>query len=72
MPQLQLTLDIGSRNPGPFEDALFELGAVSVTLEDAADDPVLEPAPGETPLWPTVVVKAVFAAFSVLRYNMRA
>lgn len=62
MPQLQLTLDIGSRNPEPFEDALFELGAVSVTLEDAADDPVLEPAPGETPLWPTVVVKAVFAA----------
>ena len=61
-PQLQLTLDIGSRNPEPFEDALFELGAVSVTLEDAADDPVLEPAPGETPLWPTVVVKAVFGA----------
>lgn len=60
-PFLQLTLDIGSRDPAPFEDALFELGAVSVTLEDAADDPVLEPAPGETPLWPTVVVKAVFA-----------
>lgn len=62
MPQLQLTLDIGSRNPEPYEDALFELGAVSVTLEDAADDPVLEPAPGETPLWPTVIVKAVFGA----------
>ena len=62
MPQLQLTLDIGSRNPEPYEDALFQLGAVSVTLEDAADDPVLEPAPGETPLWPTVVVKAVFGA----------
>ena len=60
VPQLQLILDIGSRNPEPYEDALFELGAVSVTLEDAADDPVLEPAPGETPLWPTVVVKAVF------------
>lgn len=64
MPQLQLTLDIGSRDPAPYEDALFELGAVSVTLEDAADDPVLEPAPGETPLWPTVVVKGVFAAES--------
>ena len=62
MPQLQLTLDIGSRNPEPFEDALFELGAVSVTLEDAADDPVLEPAPGATPLWPTMVVKALFDA----------
>jgi ribosomal protein L11 methyltransferase len=62
MPQLQLTLDIGSGDPAPVEDALFELGAVSVTLADAADDPVLEPAPGETPLWPTVVVKAVFGA----------
>jgi ribosomal protein L11 methyltransferase len=62
MPQLQLTLDIGSSDPAPFEDALFALGAVSVTLEDAADDPVLEPAPGETPLWPTVIVKAMFAA----------
>src|SRR5512139_1152731 len=62
MPFLQLTLDIATAGPAPFEDALFELGAISVTLEDAADDPVLEPAPGETPLWPTVVVKAVFAA----------
>lgn len=62
VPQLQLTLDIGTRNPEPFEDVLFELGAVAVTLEDAADDPVLEPAPGATPLWPTVMVKAVFDA----------
>jgi len=64
VPQLQLTIDIGSRQPEPYEDALFELGAVSVTLEDAADDPVLEPAPGATPLWPTVVVKAVFEGSS--------
>jgi ribosomal protein L11 methyltransferase len=60
MPFLQLSLDIGSREPGPYEDALFELGALSVTLLDAADDPVLEPAPGATPLWPTIVVRAVF------------
>jgi len=62
MPFLQLTLDIGARNPEPYEDALFELGALSVTLADAADDPVLEPAPGAMPLWPTIVVHAVFAA----------
>lgn len=62
MPFLQFTLDIGSRDPGPYEAALFDLGALSVTLADAADDPVLEPAPGATPLWPTVVVKAVFDA----------
>jgi len=62
MPQLQLTLDLGPRDPSPYEEALFGLGALSVTLEDAADDPVLEPAPGATPLWPTVLVKALFDA----------
>lgn len=62
MPFLQLTLAIGSANPEAFEDALLELGAHSITLEDAADDPVLEPAPGTTPLWPTVRVKALFDA----------
>ena len=62
MPNLQLTIDIDRHDPAPIEDALFELGALSVTLEDAADDPVLEPAPGETPLWPTITVKAIFDA----------
>ena len=57
---LQLTLAVGSADPTPFEDALFAAGAVSVTLEDAADNPVLEPAPGTTPLWPSVRVKALF------------
>jgi ribosomal protein L11 methyltransferase len=60
MPFLQLTLAVGSADPEPFEDALLELGASSITLEDAADDPVLEPAPGTTPLWPTVRLKALF------------
>ena len=62
MPFLQLTLDIGRAEPEPCEDVLFDLGALSVTLEDAADDPVLEPAPGETPLWPTIRIKALFPA----------
>jgi ribosomal protein L11 methyltransferase len=62
VPHLQLTIDLGERDPAPFEDALLELGALAVTLEDAADDPVLEPGPGETPLWPTVIVKALFDA----------
>src|SRR5512134_240872 len=59
---LQFTIDIGARNPEPVEEALFRLGALSVTLLDAADDPVLEPLPGAMPLWPTVVVRAVFPA----------
>jgi ribosomal protein L11 methyltransferase len=61
MPFLQLSLDIGKRDPEPIEEALFAAGALSVTLQDSADDPILEPAPGATPLWPTVTVKALFA-----------
>ncbi len=62
MPFLQLTLELGKTNPEPVEDALFAAGALSVTLEDAADDPILEPAPGALPLWPTVNIKALFDA----------
>ncbi len=60
MPFLQLTFEIGNSDPAPLEDVLIALGAISVTLEDAADDPVLEPAPGETPLWPTIRLHALF------------
>jgi ribosomal protein L11 methyltransferase len=45
----------------PAEAVLLEAGAVSVTLRDAADRPVLEPAPGETPLWPTLQITGLFA-----------
>jgi ribosomal protein L11 methyltransferase len=62
MPFLQLILPIGSADPAPFEDALLEAGAASITLEDAGDDPVLEPPPGATPLWPCVRIKALFDA----------
>ena len=43
------------------EDWFFEAGALSVTLEDQADQPLLEPGPGETPLWDAVQVTALFA-----------
>jgi ribosomal protein L11 methyltransferase len=34
---------------------------LSVTLEDEADQPLLEPGPGETPLWDAVRLTALFA-----------
>ena len=43
------------------EEWLFERGALAVTLEDNANEPLLEPGPGETPLWQNVVLKALFA-----------
>jgi ribosomal protein L11 methyltransferase len=61
MPFLQLILPIGAADPAPYEDALLAAGASSITLEDEGDDPVLEPLPGTTPLWPRVRLKALFA-----------
>ena len=45
----------------PLEDWLFARGALSVTLEDEADQLLLEPRPGETPLWDAVRLTALFA-----------
>ena len=42
------------------EDWFFEQGAVAVTLEDNADEPLLEPGVGETPLWEQVRLVALF------------
>lgn len=42
------------------EALLFEAGAVSVLLEDAGDEPLFEPLPGESPLWQEIVVTAIF------------
>jgi ribosomal protein L11 methyltransferase len=58
---LQLTFDLGAADPEALESACFLAGALSVTLTDAADHPVLEPAPGATPLWPTVRLTALLA-----------
>jgi ribosomal protein L11 methyltransferase len=42
-------------------ELLFEnLGALSVTLGDAADEPLLEPKPGESPLWRQTRVTGLF------------
>ncbi|OOR88058.1 ribosomal protein L11 methyltransferase [Moraxella caviae] len=44
-----------------FAEALFyEAEAVSILLEDAGDEPLFEPLPGEEPLWDEVVMTAIF------------
>jgi len=42
------------------ETALAELGAESLTLEAGSDEELLEPGPGETPLWGDLRLKALF------------
>ena len=60
MAWLQLETDLGAREPDSIERLLEELGAVAITLQDAGDHPLLEPAPGETPIWPTIILTALF------------
>lgn len=62
MPWLQLTLNAHKDNAEQYSDALSECGAVSVTMQDAADQPLYEPAPGETPLWADIQLVGMFAA----------
>jgi ribosomal protein L11 methyltransferase len=59
---LQLTLESPYHSPEQLEDALLQAGALAITLQDAADRPVLEPLPGETPLWSQLRVTGLFAA----------
>lgn len=62
MSRRQLTLTIAAADV-PKAEALVELaGAETISLHDAADDPVLEPEPATAPLWPNVTLRAVFAS----------
>jgi len=60
VPYLSLSVHLEGIDPGAAEDACFEAGALSVTLTDAVDDAILEPAPGELRLWPHTVLQVMF------------
>lgn len=60
MPWLQLTLPCPQEEAENLSDLLFELSALSVSFEDAADNPIFEPAPGEVTLWEQTNVIALF------------
>lgn len=61
MPWLQVHLEINANNAELVEQTLLDCGAVSVTLQDRADQPILEPGVGETPLWASVRATGLFA-----------
>lgn len=65
MPWLQLHLDTTSAQAQELADLLSELGAVSVSLTDAADTPLFEPAPGTAPLWQQTRVTGLFGGDTV-------
>lgn len=57
---LQISFQIQTADLERAEAVLITLGAVSITLDDAGDQPLLEPLPGEMPLWDCCTVSALF------------
>ena len=57
---LQIHITVQQSQVEICETLLLSLGAVSVTLDDAEDQALLEPLPGETPLWDNVIVTGIF------------
>ncbi|WP_151980305.1 50S ribosomal protein L11 methyltransferase [Acinetobacter guerrae] len=60
MKWLQIHITVNQAQVDFTETLLMSLGAVSVTLDDAEDQALLEPLPGETPLWNKVIVTGIY------------
>ena len=61
---IEVELTVGRDEAEAASDALQAMGAQSITFTDEEGAPladaVLEPGPGETPLWPTISLRALF------------
>jgi len=62
MDWIELKLALGKLDPDKAEEALLEAGALSVTLDDAGDEPLYEPDPLKPPLWSQTRLTALFPA----------
>ena len=60
MSWLELSVRVSRQNAALVESLLQNEPVLALTMTDDADDPVLEPGVGETPLWPSVCVTALF------------
>ena len=61
MSWLQIAINTSKDNAEPVEDCLFSAGAQTVTLTDAADQPILEPDLNQTPIWNAVIITGLFS-----------
>ena len=61
MSWLQIAVNTTKNHAETAEDCLSAAGAQTVTLTDAADQPILEPGPDETPVWNDVIITGLFS-----------
>ncbi len=62
MPWLQLKLNTRPEHAEAVAELLSDAGATAVTLQDAENQPLYEPAPGSTPLWEHTGITGLFPA----------
>lgn len=70
MSWLQIDVSLPATQVEAVEELLTDHGAVAISLVSDSDEPVLEPRPGETPLWSVIRLQALFelsADLSALR-----
>jgi ribosomal protein L11 methyltransferase len=70
----QFVMDLESLNPDSVEEIFARHGAASVTFTNAGNDPVLEPAPGDAPLWADTRICGLFSPevdINALRDDLR-
>ena len=68
----QLRVQINAQVAEHLEELLFSCGAVSVSYEDAADEPILEPSIGDHPLWSTLFIQAHFTDQEAIQIATKA
>jgi ribosomal protein L11 methyltransferase len=71
MTWLELSVRVSRQNASLVEKLLQNEPLLAITLTDDADDPVLEPGVGETPLWPSVCVTALFDGDTAVEHLAR-
>ncbi len=69
MAWLQLSLAVADADVEHLSTVLTTAGALAVTWQDGADQPLYEPEPGTTPLWGCTEVQGLFSA-DVDRYSV--
>jgi ribosomal protein L11 methyltransferase len=57
----QFVMNLDVLDPAAVEEIFEQFDASSITLTDAGSDPVLEPGPGETPIWAKTRITGMFS-----------
>lgn len=60
MPFIKLSITTTPEHADTLSESLTELGALSVSFQDAEDEPLFQIEPGETPLWKKTKVESLF------------